>query len=503
VTSLHDIMNRLNRFSQSWRTLQQSLPLLWLARHPLFALGLMSLPLYLAVLIHGDFRPSRMESFFPIFLGLFAFYGAACWLVIKRRAGGSLSTIFLFAIGFNALLIPSWPTLSDDMFRYIWDGRVQAAGINPYRYASNAAELTYLRDDLIWSNINRPRAVTIYPPGAQIVFAATWRVFPDSVVGMKLVMVAATLLAGWLLVKLLRALNQPPERVLIFLWNPLLMFEVAHAAHADALYLPLIVGAFLLRAHSPSDRVSWRHEAGIGILLGLATLIKLYPAMLVIPLWSLRDESGKRRWRLALPIATVLTVLIGYAFYIQPGVNALGFLPTYGREFFNVSPLMHWLTDLAMAHRIQWYTPGNIGMPFLVAIISLWMVISPAREGRQTILRCFWPIGIYLLINHNLFSWYALWLLPLIALDLFVSRHSRFNMALAWWVFTGTVALSYTFFIRWREEQWAVQLQFWPLYILLVAAAITRIRQWLSTPQFSIPLDDELHSEHEPSTLKL
>lgn len=443
-----------------------------------------------------------MESFFPIFLGLFAFYGAACWFVIKLRAGGSLSTIFLFAVGFNALLIPSWPTLSDDMFRYIWDGRVQAAGINPYRYASNAAELAHLRDDLIWSNMNRPNAVTIYPPGAQIIFAATWRVFPDSVVGMKLVMIAATLLAGWLLVKLLRSLNQPPERVLIFLWNPLLVFEVAHAAHADALYLPLMVGAFLLRVRSPSDRVSWRHEAGIGIMLGLATLIKLYPAMLVIPLWSLRNEPGKRCWRLALPIATVLTVLTGYMLYIQPGVNALGFLPTYGREFFNVSPLMNFLTKQAMAQHIPWYIPGNIGMPLLVAIISLWMIIIPAHTARQSILRCFWPIGIYLLINHNLYSWYTLWLLPLISLDLFNSRYSRFNAALAWWVFTGTVALSYTFFIRWRVVGWSIQLQFWPLYILLTAAAIMRIRQYLLTTKLSNPSNDDLQSEHEPLSLK-
>lgn len=462
----------------------------------------MSLPLYLAVILHGDFRPRRMEPFFPIFLGLFTFYGVACWLVVGHRTSGSLRTIFFFTVSFNAFLIPSPPFLSDDMFRYIWDGRVQAEGISPYRYASNAEELEYLRDDVIWSRMNRPIAVTIYPPGAQIIFAATWRVFPDSVVGMKLVMVAATLLAGGLLVKLLRALNQPPERVLIFLWNPLLVFEVAHAAHVDALYLPLMIGAFLLRARSPSDRVSWRHEAGIGILLGLATLIKLYPAMLVIPLWSLRDDSGKRRWRLTLPIVTVLTVLTGYMFYIQPGVNALGFLSTYGREFFNVSPLMNFLTKQAMAQHIPWYMPGNIGMPVLVAIISLWMIIIPAHTARQSILRCFWPIGIYLLINHNLFSWYTLWLLPLISLVLFNSRYSRFNAAFAWWVFTGTVTLSYTFFIRWRVVDWSIQLQFWSLYILLTAAAIMRIRQYLLTTKLSSPSNDDLQSEHESSSLK-
>jgi len=502
VISLNDVHHRSHRLSQFWTAIRHAVSIRWLARSPLFILGLLSLPLYGAVLLHGDFRPNRIEPFFVIFLGLFILYGLACWVILKPNSRHSLKTIFFFAVVFNTILIPSWPSLSDDMFRYIWDGRVQAAGINPYRYASNARKLADLRDDVIWPSMNRPKAVTIYPPGAQIVFAATWRVFPDSVLGMKLVMIASTLLAGWLLVKLLQALHQPPERVLIFLWSPLLVFEIAHSAHVDALYLPLIVGAFLVRARSPSTHANWRYEVGIGVLLGLATLIKLYPAMLAIPLWSLHDKTGQRRWRLSLPIALVLTVLAGYVLYSQPGVNVLGFLSKYGREWTNISPLMRWLIDLAQAHGIQWYIPGTRGMPAIIAILSLWMIIRPAHTARQAILRCFWPMSVYMLINHNLLPWYALWLLPLIALDLFVPRQPRLNAALAWWVFTCTVSLAYITFMRWQEQQWDLALQFWPLYILLCAAAVTRIRLWRSRPQFTVPSDDELQSEHEPSALQ-
>jgi hypothetical protein len=467
----------------------------------LVALGLLSLPLYIAVLIHGDFRPNRVEPFFPIFFSLFALYAIGCWWVIRHSSQSSVGTIFVFALVFNLLLIPSWPTLSDDMFRYIWDGRVQAAGISPYRYPSNAAELEPLRDDVIWPSMNRPNAVTIYPPGAQMVFAVTWRIFPDSVTGMKVVMIGTALVAGWLLVHLLQVLNQPPARVLIFLWNPLLIFEVAHAAHVDSLYLPLLVGAFLLRARAPSDRVSWRYEAGIGLLLGLATLMKLYPALLAVPLWSLVDDQKRRGWRLMLPVTLVATVLLGYALYFQPGVNLLGFLSTYGREFFNISPLMRIVTHWAIALRIPWHIPGNYGMPVLVIIVSLWMIVRPAQTARAAVLRCFWPIGIYLLVNHNLFSWYVLWLLPLIALDLAVPRQVRFNAALAWWVFTGTSALSYTFFIGWQQEDWGIHLQFWPLYVLLIMAALIGLRQRLKMFPFSLAFVNRLANKHERSTL--
>lgn len=452
----------------------------WVAAHPLAALGLLSLPFYALVLVHGDFRPRRMEPFFPIYLGAFAVYAAACWVVLRSKTPGrqTLPLIFVFAAVFQTVLIPSRPTLSDDMYRYIWDGRVQAAGINPYRYSSDAAELRGLRDDDIWRRMNRPEAVTIYPPGAQMIFVATWRLFPDSVAGVKLVMIAATLLAGLLLVWLLLALGLPPERVLIFLWNPLLVFEIGHAAHVDALYLPLIVGAFLLRARAPQDRVDWRFEAGIGLLLGMGVLVKLYPAILAPCLWSVRDAAGRRRWRLALPVTLMLTLLAGYALYLEPGVNVLGFLPTYGREFFNVSPLMRLLTGAAMANDIRWWIPGNYGMPLLVLLVGVGFVLLPATSARMAILRCYVPMGLYVLINHNLFSWYVLWLLPLIALTLTL-RPVQLNAGLAWWVFTGTVALSYTFFVDWREVSWAIHAQFWPLYLLLVIATARQLRPYL------------------------
>ena len=112
--------------------------------------------------------------------------------------------------------------------------------------------------------------VTVYPPGAELVFAALWRIRPDSVRWLQIVMAAADVLAGALLAVLLRALGQPVQRVLIYLWSPLVIFETAHSAHVDALVLPLLVGAWLMRV---KGRDGWT-----GALLGAATALKLYPA---------------------------------------------------------------------------------------------------------------------------------------------------------------------------------------------------------------------------------
>ena len=90
------------------------------------------------------------------------------------------------------------------MYRYIWDGRVQANGINPYRYPSNSPALAYLRDPDIWPHLNRPAAVTVYPPGAEALFAVLWRLVPDSILIFKLAMIGCELLCGGLLITLLR-----------------------------------------------------------------------------------------------------------------------------------------------------------------------------------------------------------------------------------------------------------------------------------------------------------
>ena len=433
----------------------------------LIGLGSLLLLVYGAAAMYSPFRPNGIQGFLEIFGVAFAVYGLATWNVLADQSPpnrSALVIIFGFAVAFNGLLLPTLPTLSDDMYRYVWDGRVQANGINPYRFASDAPALTSLRDNDIWGRMNRPSAITVYPPAAELTFAIVWRLFPDSITGIKLVMVAATLLAGALLMRVLVRLGQNPMRALIFLWSPLLIFEVAHSAHVDALYLPLILGALLLRLSSPSDRISLRHEIAIGALIGLATLTKLYPLILLPALWSVRRASW-RDWLLSfcLPLATMITIGLGYALYIAPGVDTLGFLPSYSREFFNIAPIPLGLIYLAQAHNIAFYLPSSVLFPLLIVLVSLFFVIRPAASGRTAVLRAAWPIMIYLLVTINLFSWYVLWLLPFIAMTL-----SRFDFsAIGWWLFSGLVVLSYTLFITGYAQDWAAWVEFIPVYSLL------------------------------------
>jgi hypothetical protein len=247
--------------------------------------------------------------------------GAAVYLlavvtVLHRPAiRHGLWAILLIAAALRLPLIVSPPYLSTDVYRYVWDGRVQAAGVNPYRYLPADPALAALRDQQSYPYIARADyARTIYPPAAQLVFAAIGLTWP-SVTGVKATMVGFELLAVICLLRL--AADLPPQRILIYAWNPLPVWAFAGSGHVDAIAVGLLGGALLLRV---------QHRYGFaGVALGLAIATKFLPAVAAPALW--RKRAG---WRTAL--AAVATVVALYAFYSSVGTRVFGFLSGYGSE---------------------------------------------------------------------------------------------------------------------------------------------------------------------------
>ena len=155
-------------------------------------------------------------------------YFSATRLVLRRpQPRQAIWLVLGVALVMRAVLIPNPLLLSSDIYRYVWDGRVQAAGINPYRYIPADPALTALRDTAIYPNINRKSyARTIYPPAAQVVFALVGRI-SQTVIAMKLAMLAFEAVTCLCLLRLLALARLPAERVLIYAWNPLVLWSFA------------------------------------------------------------------------------------------------------------------------------------------------------------------------------------------------------------------------------------------------------------------------------------
>src|SRR3984893_18139463 len=243
--------------------------------------------------------------------------------VVARGTGGRavpaliLTTAMLLRLG--ALAAPVY--LSDDIYRYILDGRVQAAGINPYRYIPTDPHLAPLRDEVVFPNINRNNyAPTIYPPVAQMLFFVATR-FGETVSAMKLMLVAVEAIGIGALLFALPAAGAPRKNILLYAWHPLPVWEIAGAGHIDAAVVAFVALAI---AAAFAGRRAWS-----GAALAAATLVKFFPLVLAPALWRPRRSNlGDWRW----PAGFVAVIVLAYLPYLGVGPRVLGFLPTYSAD---------------------------------------------------------------------------------------------------------------------------------------------------------------------------
>ncbi len=324
-----------------------------------------------------------------------AIYLIAAWIVTRARSSNStLLIVIIFAVLFRVSILFAPPYLSDDIYRYIWDGRVQAAGINPYRYIPAAPELAQLRDDAIYPKINRREiAHTIYPPVAQVVFLLTTRI-SESVVWMKVTMVIFEMVAIWAIASLLNLLGRPRQLLLLYAWHPLVVWEFAGSGHVDAIAIGFIALAFL----------AWqrRSDLGAGFLLASATLVKLFPLVLLPAMLK------RGRWKIA-PVFAV-TIIVGYLAYLSVGPRAvLGSVPVYTQEMGVITGQQFYALSLARK-LFGWELPSLayiIATVLIMSAIALW-VLSRRTEDHLKHAMLLATATTVLFAPH--FSWYFCWL---------------------------------------------------------------------------------------------
>jgi hypothetical protein len=349
--------------------------------------------------------PDNRPVFAAVLLVGVAVYFAAVRVTLGGRLPGrALHLVLGVALVLRLLVLFAPPLLSGDVFRYVWDGRVQADGINPYAYVPADPALAHLRDAAIYPNINRATyARTIYPPAAQLIFAAIGQVSP-SVLATKAVMVGFEALAVLCLLRLLALTGQPGERVLIYAWNPLAVWEFAGNGHVDAAAIGLLAAALLLRVQ--------RRDSFAGLLLGAAVLVKFLPLAAAPAFW--RAGAG---WRLAASCFAAMAGL--YGIYIGAGAKVLGFLAGYGNEEARADGSGIWLlSGLGRLGELpQGAVTAYLGM-VAVALLALaaWAALRrrpPAGSGEDAVRVCGDAAVLIAVLTVAIsphYAWYYVWL---------------------------------------------------------------------------------------------
>ncbi len=330
-------------------------------------------------------------------------YAAAVGLIGRHETllGGALHRkammLILGAAVFSRALLIAAPPLSTDIYRYVWDGRVQAAGINPYLYRPADPEVAFLRDGTIYPNINRAEtAVTIYPPMGQLIFRAVTRV-AESVTAMKLAMVMFESVGVVALLALLRRRGLPDVRIALYAWHPLPLFEFAGSGHIDAAAIGLMLLACML-----AER---RRPLIAGGFLGAAALVKFFPLVILPALY--------RRWDWRLPLGVAIVAIGLYLPFLGVGRQVLGFLPGYvqqeglatGEGIFVIEALR------ALVPLPGWAASAYV-LAGVAALGSIaWAVVCrvPAKESMTSAL---WLLAAFTLFVSPHLPWYFTWVLP-------------------------------------------------------------------------------------------
>jgi hypothetical protein len=353
-------------------------------------------------------------------------FAVGAWLVLREPARVAAGLILVGGIALPLAAGFAPPHTSDDLYRYQWDGRVQAAGIDPYRYAPAAPELTPLRDRVLWpdqaswcvapattdhetnqpltpgcTHINRPAVHTIYPPVAQAYF---WLVHilspPDA--GTWPIQFAAALCAivtTLLLLTCLPRLGIDRRRAVLWAWCPTVAFEAGNNAHIDVL-AALFTAAALITLATAHTRP---RAALAGALLGLATATKLTPA-LVLP------TVARRRPLTVIAAATGAVALVYLPHLLTVGAAVIGYIPGYLSEEGYADGTRFALLTLIL--------PTTLAAPIAVTILAtvglaVARTTDPDRPWRGAVVMT----GTALLITTPGYSWYAVLLVLLVALD--------------------------------------------------------------------------------------
>jgi len=326
-----------------------------------------------------------------------ALYLIAVWLILRgelpRRA---VAAILGIAVLLRLTILFTSPFLSDDIFRYIWDGRVEAHGINPYRYVPVDPHLEDLQDATIFPNVNRSTyAPTIYPPIAEAIFLAVTRI-SESLTWMKAAMVMFEAVAIFVILRTLARDALPLSRILIYAWHPLTFWEFSGSGHIDAAIVTFV--ALALRARQ-------RHVPSlVGVAVACATLVKFFPAVILPALY--------RRWDWKMPTAFLALVFLAYLPFLGVGTSVFGFLPQYVAEegmttgggfyLWNLLKAALGLEDLGVL-------PYVIFAMAVMAALGLHVLFAPLDDGRHAARALLLASALTVLVSPH-YPWYFAWL---------------------------------------------------------------------------------------------
>ena len=398
---------------------------------------------------------AAFPSLWPILVGT-SFVAGGGLVLLWRRDAVTMREVLWGALVLRLAFLPLLPGLTDDPFRYLWDGWIQWEGINPYKFVPSDPHLAAFRDTGLYEKMNSPEYYSIYPPLSQAFFAFGATVYEGNWVPSYYVLKAtfvAVEFGGVLLLARLAAARV----VLLYAWNPLVLLETAGQGHTEALLVPLLFGALWAVRHR-KGRLASLAIAGAG-------LVKIYP--FALGPYLLRRFGWRAVWPGAL---LVVAVSLPYAApYVLPHMKAS--VDLFANLFeFNAGPYYFVKHLLWLKTGADWSkTIGPVFRALFLTTLPLLYFLDAWRDWsfrRASLLL----LGAFLVFSSTIHTWY---LLPVIGLGVLGERP-------AWhWLWLGLCAIgTYLFYVDGPYWPWIWLGWGGAGLIALASAYAEHVRQW-------------------------
>lgn len=376
-------------------------------------------------------------------LYLLSFVPFAWGLYLASMRTPSIRTIFITGLIFRLTLLGSFPIFSDDVFRYLWEGKMQLEGMNPYLAAPADLAAAPFRDTY-FEQVNHKSIPTIYPPLSELFFRGCAGVFYN-LYFFKSMMIVLDMGVLFLLNSLRNARSMGRASLLMWAWHPLVIVEIAGSGHQD------IIGIFFLSGCLYFLQQKQKIPSAL-MLIG-SFLSKLFPLML-FPL-LLRKQ---RRWPYLLLL--VLTVL----FYLP-------FLGSDTRLFTGLSVYTRtWEANASIFYMLKELFGSPHTAKLVIASMFLAVYVYSYRSISDFEVACFIVLGSFLIFSPTLHPWYILWMIPFLVL--------RFDRA---WLYLSMASIAYYHVLfdyfgkdLWLEQIWIKFLIYSPFFVFLIISSLKK-----------------------------
>jgi hypothetical protein len=410
---------------------------------------------------------ARQDTFRPLLLGYGAFFLLCLWLFHSAKSEGDIRCWLRVSILLRCILLFAFPQLSDDVYRFLWDGYLLSSGNNPYGmspfewlWAEGKPEGLGIS---LYDQLNSRHYATVYPPFAQLSFAlavlAGGQSWYWSAFFLKLILLASELLTLWLLPRLLGASGLPSKNVLLYALNPLVILEGVGNLHYEVVVVAFVLlGVFLWYRN--------RHTLA-ALCMALAVAVKLLP-LIFLPFWFRRADNGQLMRFYGISGALLLLFFVPAIAGVHL-THPFGSLLLFFQNFeFNagIFNLFKWIGIW-----ITGYNPiKSVGALFALQIfagilIGAWVQRDLSIRGLFR--NMMFGLSLYLFLSTTVHPWY---LIPLLAFSTFTT----FRYPLLW---TGLAVLSYSHYmsVPFRAHYGLLALEYLPVFALF-AMELRRFR---------------------------